>query len=97
MTPNIDTNIAINIDVTVRYFASIREALGTGSENISVPQGSTLEQLRQLLIQRSSAAAEALSHQRPVRTAINQSMCQDETSILASGDEVAFFPPVTGG
>lgn len=81
--------------VTVRYFASIREAMGTGSETLDT-QASTVGALRQSLMQRSPQAAAALALEQPVRMALNQTMCAADTPLQA-GDEVAFFPPVTGG
>lgn len=81
--------------VTVRYFASLREALGT-QESIDVASGSTLGDLREQLIARSDAHARVLARGRAVRCALNQAM-SDESSVIADGAEVAFFPPVTGG
>ena len=81
--------------VTVRYFASIREALGTGSEVLETG-AQTLGQLRAELMGRSPAHTQALAPDRAVRMALNQSLC-DATAPVADGAEVAFFPPVTGG
>ncbi|HRW71415.1 MAG: molybdopterin converting factor subunit 1 [Burkholderiaceae bacterium] len=81
--------------VTVRYFASIREALGTGSEAVAT-QAANVGGLRDELIARSGAYAEALARGKAVRLALNQAMCE-EAAVLKDGDEVAFFPPVTGG
>lgn len=83
------------MQITVRYFASIREALGTGSETVQT-QAATLGVLRDELLARGGAHAEALARHRAVRTALNQVMA-DEASALTDGAEVAFFPPVTGG
>lgn len=83
------------ITVTVRYFASIREALGTGAEECTTT-ASTLGALRDELIARGAASADVLARGRAVRMAHNQVLC-DESVSLAAGDEVAFFPPVTGG
>jgi sulfur-carrier protein len=79
----------------VRYFASIREALGAG-ESVDAPPGATLSQLRDLLIQRSPAHAAALARGRALRCALNQAL-SDESVAIPEGAEVAFFPPVTGG
>ncbi|ROZ76924.1 molybdopterin converting factor subunit 1 [Ramlibacter sp. WS9] len=81
--------------VTVKYFASIREALGQGSETVDTSAGS-LAALREELIARGGAHAQALAHGKSVRVALNQVM-SDESVALAEGCEVAFFPPVTGG
>ena len=81
--------------VGVRYFASIREALGPG-ESIEVAGGATVGAARDLLIARSPAHAQALARGRALRSALNQTLC-DEAAVLAEGAELAFFPPVTGG
>lgn len=81
--------------VQVRYFASLREALGSG-ETVEVVPGTTLGLLREQLIARGGRHAEVLARQRAVRCALNQAMA-DETAALVDGAEVAFFPPVTGG
>jgi molybdopterin synthase sulfur carrier subunit len=81
--------------VTLKYFASIREAIGQGSESLST-QTTTLKALRDELIGRGGAYAEVLAHGRAVRMALNQEVCED-TAVLSDGCEVAFFPPVTGG
>lgn len=81
--------------ITVRYFASIREAMGTGEETLATT-APTVAALRQELAGRSPQAAQALSGAQPVRLALNQTMCPPDAPIVA-GDEVAFFPPVTGG
>lgn len=83
------------LDITVRYFASLREALGQGGEQIST-QAATLGDLRRELAARGGAYAEVLAPERAVRMALNQDMA-DEGQALVAGAEVAFFPPVTGG
>lgn len=81
--------------VTVRYFASVREAMGTGSEALDT-SAHTLAELRAVLVARGGAGAQALAPGRAVRMALNQQM-SEETAALSEGCEVAFFPPVTGG
>ncbi|MFV0679782.1 molybdopterin converting factor subunit 1 [Ottowia sp.] len=81
--------------VTVRYFASIREAVGQGSEAVTT-QAATVGALRDELMARGGAYAQTLARGKAVRAALNQDMC-DDAAALAAGDEVAFFPPVTGG
>jgi sulfur-carrier protein len=81
--------------LTVKYFASIREALGRGSEAIDTP-AATLAQLRDELVARGGAYAQSLARGKSVRVALNQVM-SDESAPLGEGCEVAFFPPVTGG
>lgn len=81
--------------VNVRYFASIRETLGQGSETV-VTAAPTLAALRDELIARGGPWAESLARGKAVRVAIDQVM-SDESAALADGAEVGFFPPVTGG
>jgi molybdopterin synthase sulfur carrier subunit len=81
--------------VTVRYFASIREAIGQGSEAVDTA-AATLGELRDELIARGGAHATSLARGRAVRMALEQVM-SGETAALHEGAEVAFFPPVTGG
>jgi len=83
--------------IQLRYFASVREALGTAQEELSLPaEVLTLGDLRRHLCQRGGAWAEALAEGRNLRVALNHQM-QDETMPLVANAEVAFFPPVTGG
>ncbi|QTN28836.1 molybdopterin converting factor subunit 1 [Rhodoferax sp. AJA081-3] len=81
--------------VNVKYFASIREALGTGGE-VMETLASTVSGLRDELIARGGVYAESLARGKAVRVAINQTLAP-ETAALVEGAEVAFFPPVTGG
>lgn len=83
--------------VTIIYFARLREALGKASEQLPLPAGvHDLNGLRDLLVARGGAWATELAGGRAVRAAVNQDMAQGNVSIR-DGDEVAFFPPVTGG
>jgi sulfur-carrier protein len=85
------------MNINLRFFASVREAVGVSIESIDLPEGMrTVGAVRDLLIARGGAWAEALGHQRALRMAYNQQMCAPETPVAAGG-EVAFFPPVTGG
>jgi molybdopterin synthase sulfur carrier subunit len=85
------------MEIKLRFFASVREALGTSEEKLSLPAGvKTVGAVRDHLIGRGGAWAQALSHERAVRMAFNQVMCEPETEVKEGG-EVAFFPPVTGG
>ena len=81
--------------VQVRYFASLREALG-GTETVELTDGSTLAMLRDQLLARGGRHAEVLARGRAVRCALNQAM-SDESVLVPDNAEVAFFPPVTGG
>ena len=87
--------MSVTYTVNLKYFASIREAIGQGSESVTT-QAATLKALREELIARGGAYAEVLAHGRAVRMALNQTVC-DDTAALSDGCEVAFFPPVTGG
>jgi len=83
--------------VTVLYFARLREVLGQGSEQIALPASvRDLEGLRAMLVARGGAWQQELAPTRPVRAAVNQAMAMGDVPI-SDGDEVAFFPPVTGG
>jgi molybdopterin synthase sulfur carrier subunit len=81
--------------VTLRYFASVRETIGTSSESLDT-QAHTVGALRDELIARGGHHAEALARGKPVRLALNQTMA-DESAALSEGAEIGFFPPVTGG
>jgi molybdopterin synthase sulfur carrier subunit len=81
--------------VTLRYFASVRETIGTSSETVDT-QVTTVGALRDELIARGAPHAEALARGRAVRLALNQTMA-DESAALTEGAEIGFFPPVTGG
>ena len=83
------------MNIQVRYFASLREALGP-SETSDMPPGSTVGQLRDVLLALGGRHAEVLTRSRAVRSALNQTLC-DESVPLSADAEVAFFPPVTGG
>jgi sulfur-carrier protein len=84
--------------INVKYFASIREAIGQGAEELQT-SATTLGQLRNELAARGGAYAEYLDAAfkgKTLRMALNQDM-SDEATLLREGCEVAFFPPVTGG
>lgn len=81
--------------VRIKYFASIREAIGSSSEALET-SAPTLAALRDLLIARGGGYADALARGKAVRVAFNQTL-SDESTPLVDGAEVAFFPPVTGG
>lgn len=81
--------------VQLKYFASIREAIGQGSEALDTP-ATTVAALRDELIARGGGYAQALARGKAVRVALDQTM-SDESAALRDGAEVAFFPPVTGG
>ena len=79
------------------YFARLREDLGCAEETFVLsPSVQTVQAVRDALIARGASWAKALDGARAVRVAVNQTMARPETPVKA-GDEVAFFPPVTGG
>ncbi len=79
--------------LNILYFAGLREAIGSGGESVELPPGAaTLADLRTALGQRHPALLAA----KNLRAAVNQKMVGMEAPV-ADGDEVAFFPPVTGG
>ena len=79
----------------LRYFASIREALGA-SETIDIAAGASVGAVRDALIARGGVHASVLARGRALRSALDQVLC-DEGAVVAEGSELAFFPPVTGG
>ncbi len=81
--------------ITVKYFASIREAMGQSSETIDT-SAATLAALRDALIALGAPYADCLARGKTLRMAQNQVMA-DEAAALLDGAEIAFFPPVTGG
>ena len=82
--------------VKVLFFAGVREALGVGSESLDLPAGvGTVGALRDLLAARGVPWT-VLATTKNLRAAVNQQMVGPDAPVQA-GDEVAFFPPVTGG
>jgi len=83
--------------VTLLYFASLRESLGCSREQVALPPGTaTVSSLVEALRSRDGRYGEALASGKPWRVAVNQQMANPGTPVKP-GDEVAFFPPVTGG
>lgn len=79
------------------YFAWLREKTGVGEESVSPPDSvKTVGQLMDWLKGRGGGHAEAFADTRMVRSAVNQEYVSLDHPVEA-GDEVAFFPPVTGG
>ena len=82
------------MSVTILYFASLKEALGRSADTVDLPETvKTIGDLRDWLV---GQGAVALASTRNLRCAVNQEMAGSEAP-LRDGDEVAFFPPVTGG
>ncbi|MBU2872520.1 molybdopterin converting factor subunit 1 [Marinobacter salexigens] len=84
-----------NQTLTVRFFARLREELGTEQLTLPAEKDQTAGDLLAELARRGGPWAQLQSGQ-PVMIAINQAMAKPATPVRA-GDEVAFFPPVTGG
>jgi len=85
------------VKVKILYLASLREQLGKSGEDVEIsPATSTVAGLRTLLMARGGSWQAALAQGRALRVAVNQEMAQPTTPVNP-GDEVAFFPPVTGG
>jgi len=83
--------------LTILYFAWLRERTGTSQETVTLPAGvTTVADLIAWLAERSPGHASAFANLRTVRCAVNQDFAEPATR-LRPGDEVAFFPPVTGG
>jgi molybdopterin converting factor subunit 1 len=79
------------------YFAWLRELVGTAEETVALPDGvTTVGELVAWLRGRGPAHAAAFAPAARVRCAVNQDFAAPNTPV-AAGDEVAFFPPVTGG
>ena len=84
------------MNVKVLYFAGLREAVGQSAEQVALPaQVGSVGQLHAHLAARGGAW-EALATTKNLRIAINQKMAAMD-ALVKDGDEVAFFPPVTGG
>lgn len=83
--------------IQLKFFASVREALGVAHESVEVPDGiATVGDVRDWLRARGGVWAETLAEGRALRMACNHVMTDAGTRIT-EGCEVAFFPPVTGG
>ncbi|MGH1430229.1 MAG: molybdopterin converting factor subunit 1 [Neptuniibacter sp.] len=79
------------------FFASLRERLGTEGENLELPDGvSTVAELISYLVKERGPIWQQVLQSAQVLVAVNQEMC-DPGEQITSGDEIAFFPPVTGG
>jgi molybdopterin synthase sulfur carrier subunit len=79
------------------YLARLREAFGAAAERIEAPPGvTTVGALRAWLAARGGVWATELAPGRAVRVAVNHDLADADTPVRP-GDEVALFPPVTGG
>jgi molybdopterin synthase sulfur carrier subunit len=85
------------LKVRVLFFAGLREQLGAAAMDVELPAGAaTVGALRAHLRSRGGAYESALGEKKALRMAVNQEMVP-ASAPLKAGDEVAFFPPVTGG
>jgi molybdopterin converting factor subunit 1 len=83
--------------VRVLYLAWLRERAGRAEEHLTLPPGvATIGALAAWLRARDEAGAAVFSNPAVIRAAVNQRFAAPDAAI-ADGDEVAFFPPVTGG
>jgi sulfur-carrier protein len=83
--------------ITLLYFARLREAFGMSSEQVAPPaEIADVGALMGWLRDRGGVWQDELAPAKPVRVAVNQTMASVDT-VFADGDEIALFPPVTGG
>ena len=83
--------------VTILYFASLRESVGRSREQVALPNANaTVSSLLEQLRNRDERWTEAFAPGKRWRVAVNQQIA-DPATPLKPGDEIAFFPPVTGG
>lgn len=83
--------------IKVHYFASIRESLGTAHEQVPAGAGTaTVAELMDTLVSLHGARWQKALREGRVLMAVNQAVARTDTAVR-DGDEVAFFPPVTGG
>jgi len=84
--------------ITVLYFARFREKLGLASEDISLPEDrdTTVQNVLDMLADRGGLWQELFGGEQSVMAAINQEMAT-RASVVLDDDELAIFPPVTGG
>lgn len=83
--------------IKVLYFARLKESLNYSTEDMELPADiKTIAQLKQHLASRGEAWANLFNGQQSIRAAINHTLVDNDATIK-NGDEVAFFPPVTGG
>ena len=83
--------------MNVLYFAWVRNAVGVGQEAVTPPaEVTTVAALLDWLAARSDGHASALADRARIRVAVNQDFAAPGDAV-AEGDEVAIFPPVTGG
>lgn len=82
--------------IEVKYFARFREELDSAGERVKASQADTVEALLKDLRSRGGAWSRLFAEDQRVMMAVNQEVADGATP-LKDGDEVALFPPVTGG
>jgi sulfur-carrier protein len=82
-----------SLNVTVRLFAAYREAFEQSELALSLPAGTTVQQVEQLLIQQKPQLSR---WQNQTRYGVNQAFVDSKT-VIQAGDEIVFIPPVSGG
>ncbi len=85
--------MATGVRVAVRYFAALREGIGSEGETLTLPEPATVASARALIAERHPAIAPVLARCVP---ALNRVFASD-TAPLADGDELVFIPPMAGG
>ena len=85
------------MNVRILYFGRLREEMGIAGEMFDLsPEVRDVEALRARLMARGGTSASAIALNKAVRFSVNQDLARNDTPIK-SGDEIAFFPPVSGG
>lgn len=85
------------ISVNILYFASFRERLKLDNETLELDDSiKNIDDLKQLLASRDNAWQDVFSADNNILISINQNMAKAH-SLISNNDEIAFFPPVTGG
>jgi sulfur-carrier protein len=82
--------------IRILYFARLRESLGISDEAMPLEEPLSVKALMTRLAARGDQWQQEFDGCRPLRAAVNQTLVSND-SMIRAGDEVAFFPPVTGG
>ena len=80
----------------IRYFSWLRECIGVSFEEYSTDQTTVLELINEL-IDREPRYKEAFKNLETVKVAIDHELIDDMNTTISGADEIAFFPPMTGG